>query len=91
MSTSVDLAKLNKYLAGKIHSCSFCQKSGTFSVLPNLMELREFQEGNIVIGGSSQLIPLAVLTCSNCGHTELINAIQAGLVNSSASNDIKEG
>lgn len=87
MATEVDIPKLNQYLHGKIGPCSFCHKTGTYSVVPTLMELREYQEGSLVVGGKASLVPLVVLTCSNCGHTVLINAVLAGLVKQNSTQD----
>lgn len=42
-----------------------------------LFELRQFNEGSMVIGGP--LIPVIPISCGNCGNTVMINAIAAGL------------
>ncbi len=83
---AVDLGKLNLAISNKIRMCPACQKQGSLSVMPTLMELREFHNGDFVLGGTP-IIPLAVLTCSNCGNTLLINALTTGLI----SNDSDPG
>ena len=78
-SHEVDLDKLNRALSKMISVCPACQQRGTLSVMPTLMELREFHGGDFVIGGSP-IVPLVVLTCNNCGNTILINALVVGLL-----------
>lgn len=75
----VDIDKLNRAISKKILVCPACQQRGTLSVMPTLMELREFHGGDFVVGGSP-IVPLAVLTCNNCGNTILINALAVGLL-----------
>lgn len=72
----LDIDKLNKYIGKKIIHCPLCEASGSFTALPDIMQLRQFFHGDTVLGGDS-IVPVAVLTCSNCGNTVLINAIQA--------------
>src|SRR5262245_55207067 len=43
-----------------------------------IFELREFQRGTFVLGGS--LYPVIVMTCKSCGVTRLLNAVVLGLV-----------
>lgn len=45
-----------------------------------IFESREFQNGNIIVGGNSSVMPFLTLTCSNCGYTMLLNAIKYGLI-----------
>lgn len=75
----VDLKRLNSALSGKIGPCPLCGKRGTLSAMPTLMELREYHSGDFVVGGTP-IIPLVVLTCSNCGNTVLINALAMKLM-----------
>jgi hypothetical protein len=62
-----------KWRPGKI--CSVCG-TGNWNVEPQLAELRFLSLAGFVVGGP--IIPLIVLTCVNCGHTVLINAVKAG-------------
>lgn len=52
-----------------------------WSVADKIFELREFNEGNLVLGGpNSSVVPLIPVTCEKCGNTVLINAITAGAI-----------
>ena len=44
------------------------------------MELREYNEGNFVVGGG--VTPVVVMVCSVCGGTQLFNAIKTKIVDS---------
>ena len=46
-----------------------------------VIESREFQHGNLILGGNSALVPFVTITCRNCAHTLFFNAIQLGVVN----------
>lgn len=52
-----------------------------WSVNDLVIESREFQNGNIIIGGESAIMPFVSITCRNCANTLLLNAIQLGIVN----------
>ena len=86
----IDVQKLNHALNGKITRCPACNQVGTLSVLPTIMELREYHDGDFVVG-SIPIVPLAVLTCQNCGNSLLINALVAGLINNNTSGDNSNG
>ncbi len=58
-------------------TCPVCQ-GNTWDVHPELYEMRQFNGGDMVLGGP--LIPLLVVECTNCGNTISINAIRAGVV-----------
>lgn len=60
-------------------SCPLCG-GREWSVTDKFFELREFQDGNIIIGGNSAITPVIPVTCKNCGNTVLINAITTGLL-----------
>lgn len=46
-----------------------------------VFELREFNDGNFVLGGpNSSIVPLIPVTCDKCGNTVLINALSTELV-----------
>jgi rubrerythrin len=59
--------------------CPVCGQ-GHIAVSDRLFELREFEGGNLIVGGGSSLIPLIVLTCQNCGHVFFLNAIALGIL-----------
>ena len=46
-----------------------------------VFELREFNDGNLVLGGpNSSITPVIPITCVNCGNTVFINALTTGLL-----------
>lgn len=51
-----------------------------------VIESREFQNGNFIIGGESAIIPFVSLNCANCGNTILFNALHLGVVNRNSTN-----
>ena len=58
-------------------NCPLC-KTGTWEIQDSLFELRQFNNGNMVVGGP--IIPVVVVLCKNCGNTVLINALVANAV-----------
>ena len=52
-------------------------KSGSWNVSDKVFELREYHDGNMVIGGSP-IVPVVPVTCDNCGNTVLVNSIISG-------------
>ncbi|PIZ04435.1 MAG: hypothetical protein COY58_04165 [Gammaproteobacteria bacterium CG_4_10_14_0_8_um_filter_38_16] len=80
------LKKLSESLREKWKNrvCPMCQ-SGNWIIQENCFELREFNGGNLVIGGT--VIPIVPIVCNNCSNTVFINAILSGVV----SVDIKDG
>lgn len=46
-----------------------------------MFEMREFHGGSMVIGGGSAVLPLATVSCKQCGNTIFFNAISLGLLN----------
>ncbi len=56
-------------------SCPMCN-SGPWNVQDRIFQLNEFHQGNLVVGGP--LIPVIPVSCGNCGHTVLVNAIISG-------------
>lgn len=67
---------LNKKWKGGFF-CTVCQEND-WAVHESLSELREFNQGSLVVGGP--IIPIASITCNSCGHTMHFNAIKAGLI-----------
>ncbi len=64
-------------LFGKIPSCPLCYTSN-WNIPEHLVQLRPFQGGSIVIGGT--VYPCLSVICLNCGYTMLVNAVIAGIV-----------
>jgi len=66
-------------------SCQMCRQ-GTWVIGNSLFELREYHGGAVVFGGAP-IVPIIPITCSNCGHTVLINALVAGLLKKNGGSD----
>ncbi|KAA8820489.1 hypothetical protein CSQ85_01510 [Bifidobacterium rousetti] len=62
----------------KRQQCPICD--GTEWTVGNVVEVRQFEDGNIVLGGGSTLIPLVPISCSDCGYTFFINALKSGTI-----------
>lgn len=45
-----------------------------------ILEIREFNKGNLVVGGDSQITPLNPVMCQYCGYTFFMNAIKSGAI-----------
>lgn len=76
----LDLDKLNESISKKIGKCPLCGALHSFTAMQEIMELRQFLYGDIAIGGKMTILPLVILTCSNCGNTVLINALHANAI-----------
>jgi hypothetical protein len=57
--------------------CPVCASNG-WQVGGNLAELRNFNDGDMVVGGP--VYPILPIFCSNCGYALLINAVIADLL-----------
>jgi hypothetical protein len=53
--------------------CTVCG-SDQWLLLDNVWELRKFERGTLVIGGSP-ILPVVALMCNVCGHLIFFNAI----------------
>lgn len=58
--------------------CNMCG-TGNWLVSDKVFELREFNNGDLIIGGGP-ITPLVTITCSECGNTILINPIAIGVL-----------
>lgn len=58
--------------------CPMCGE-GNWIVSNKIFELREFNDGNIVIG-SGPITPLLTITCGNCGNIVMVNPMAIGLL-----------
>lgn len=86
----IDKAKAKHWLNSKWtqpHNCPICG-SDKWSIPEELVELRQFYHGSIVMGGG--VYPNIVVICTVCGYTFFMNAVIAGLVDSK-SEDKEEG
>lgn len=75
-----------KYLIDKLNQiwpaprkCPVCQNQ-QWNISDTIFELREFQEGNLLIGGDSRIYPVITVTCMNCGNTLFLNALSLEIV-----------
>ena len=60
-------------------TCPVCREKA-WELNDQLWELRRFNKSGIFSGGP--IIPLAILTCTNCGYTIQFNAKKIGLISS---------
>jgi hypothetical protein len=70
------VTKLNKVWNNKV--CEICSEPN-WIIDDTFFELREFHGGRTVLG-SGAIKPLITISCTYCGNTKMINAIQLGLV-----------
>ncbi|MBQ0797090.1 hypothetical protein [Zhongshania sp.] len=79
--SDVKSEKIIRHLSDKWkgRSCPMCG-TGNWNVSDKVFELREFNGGNMVIGGNSPIIPIVPVTCDNCGNVVMVNGIVAGAV-----------
>lgn len=71
--------KLLKSMNGRPMTCPLCNNND-WQVESAVVEFREFQNGNFVIGGKSAIIPAIPLTCRHCGSLHFVNAISLGII-----------
>ena len=70
------MTKLNELWKNK--TCEICGNKN-WMVDDTLFEIREFHGGKTILG-SGALKPFITATCTNCGNTKFLNAIQLGIV-----------
>lgn len=58
--------------------CPVCHEN-SWTISPEIFELREFHGGDMFIGKKGRIAPLILLTCTHCGNTIFINALIAGV------------
>jgi hypothetical protein len=68
--------QLQKFWKGD-RICPACAEKTKWEI-SGIMELREYNEGNIILGG--KLTPVIIVVCEKCGGTQLFNAIKLELV-----------
>ena len=61
--------------------CPVCGQSH-WLVNDTIFQTIEFTGANIALVAGMSLVPLIMITCSNCQHTLLFNAVKLGLLNS---------
>lgn len=84
-------SKITEHIAKKWSSPAVCQvcKSNSWTVSQEVLELREFHGGSMVLGNNSAIYPIVPITCGSCGNTVLFNPLVAGLDLSKEANDGK--
>lgn len=80
MGQKIESEKLLNHLREKWQGrpCPMCGV-GNWNVSDSIFELREFNQGNLVMGGGP-IFPVIPVTCDNCGNSVFINAIVSKLV-----------
>lgn len=69
---------INTHWANQV--CPMCG-GRAWSVSDKIFELREFNDGNFVLGGpNSSITPVIPVTCDKCGNTIFINALSTNLI-----------
>ena len=56
-------------------SCPMCG-SNSWYVADKVYELREFHNGNLMVGGVP-IFPVIPVTCNNCGNSVMVSALMA--------------
>lgn len=59
-------------------NCPIC--GGLQWVVGQALELREYNSGDIVIGGDSRITPITAVICQTCGYTFFMSAVISGAV-----------
>jgi len=62
--------------------CPMCG-SNSWNVSDKIYELREFQEGHLVIG-NGPIFPVIPVSCNNCGNSVMVNALLSGAIDRSS-------
>lgn len=80
MKEQIEPQKVIKHLSEKWgeHPCPMCGHHN-WSISDKLFELREYNDGNLVIG-NGPILALSPVTCNNCGNTVFVNAIVSNIV-----------
>jgi predicted RNA-binding Zn-ribbon protein involved in translation (DUF1610 family) len=77
MNTENALKHLNKKWGQK--NCPMCGEN-SWNVSDKIFELREFHNGNLVVGKESTIFPVFPVSCNNCGNSIFVNALIAGAI-----------
>lgn len=65
----------------KHHACPKCNEN-TWAVEGVVQMSLQSEVGTFILGGP--FLPLATVTCRNCGHTDLVNLVIAGVIQGAA-------
>lgn len=75
----VVIKHISKANNGESIICPVC-KNESWTINNVVTEMREFQNGDLILGGNSAIVPFVTLSCSNCGNTLFFNAITTGAI-----------
>ena len=73
------ISHITKASGGKSIVCPICGHN-QWELNNVVTEMREFQNGNFVLGPDSAIMPFVSLSCNKCSHTLFLNAISVGVV-----------
>ena len=77
---SLILTKLNNYNYNNgRRPCVICGNQ-KWVLNDTIFEMREFNGGDLIIGGQSAIMPVISLSCTECGHTLFLSAIKMGVI-----------
>jgi hypothetical protein len=62
--------------------CASCGNN-RWEISDRVFEMREFEGGNLVVGGS--IYPVIPVTCTQCGQAMFFNALKMGVITSEPS------
>ncbi len=68
--------RLTEFFSKSCESCS----GHDWLLNDKIFEMREFNDGNFVLGGKTTVFPVITISCKQCGNTYLFNAILLGLI-----------
>lgn len=83
------IQNLNNLMQNNHLHCSVCGER-QWNMNDIIIESREFQNGDLVLGKGSSVMPFITLTCANCANTIFFNAIQLGLINNAVPGEGKD-
>lgn len=70
---------LNKKSTNGTIVCPVCGHHN-WAITKTIMELRDFNNGDIILGAGSSVMPFITLTCAHCANTLFFNALRLGVV-----------
>jgi hypothetical protein len=86
MNTEKALRHLNEKWGQK--NCPMCGINN-WNVSDKIFELREFNNGNLVVGKESTIFPVFPVSCNNCGNSIFVNALIAGAIENTGNQNEK--
>ena len=77
------LKKISTHWKGS-RKCNVCTHD-QWSISDRVVELREFNQGGLVLGGNQSIVPIIPVHCANCGNTYFFNALALGAISQNTS------